>query len=98
MALISDALLSMEKVKLSDLTRISASADLATADYLPFNDASEGTDATRAVTIGAFDSYFKNNVNHIARTAVSGSLMPTSNPKPINQNQPTNEDDEFQLL
>jgi len=79
MALISDALLSMEKVKLSDLTRISASADLATADYLPFNDASEGTDATRAVTIGAFDSYFKNNVNHIARTAVSGSLMPTSN-------------------
>ena len=26
------------------------------------------------------------------------SLMPTSNPKPINQNQPTNEDDESQLL
>ena len=26
------------------------------------------------------------------------SLMPTSNPKPINQNQPTNEEEEFQIL
>ena len=26
------------------------------------------------------------------------SLMPTSNPKPINQNQPTNEEDESQIL
>lgn len=61
MALISDALLSMEKIKLSDLTRISASADLATADYLPFNDASEGTDATRAVTIGGLPVAAANN-------------------------------------
>ena len=73
MALVSSALLSMEKVKLSDLTRKSLSADLASADYLPFNDADQGTDATRAVTIGALDSFFKNNVNHLGRTAVSGS-------------------------
>ncbi len=69
----------MEKVKLSDLTRKSLSADLASADYLPFNDADQGSDATRAVTIGALDSFFKNNVNHIARTAVSGTLMPSIN-------------------
>ena len=69
----------MEKVKLSDLTRKSLSADLASADYLPFNDADQGTDATRAVTIGALDSFFKNNVNHLGRTAVSGSLMPLIN-------------------
>ena len=69
----------MEKVKLSDLTRKSLSADLASADYLPFNDADQGTDATRAVTIGALDSFFKNNVNHLARTAVSGTLMPSIN-------------------
>ena len=69
----------MEKVKLSDLTRKSLSADLASADYLPFNDADQGSDATRAVTIGAMDSFFKNNVNHIARTAVSGTLMPSIN-------------------
>ena len=79
MALVSSALLSMEKVKLSDLTRKSLSADLASADYLPFNDADQGTDATRAVTIGALDSFFKNNVNHLARTAVSGTLMPSIN-------------------
>ena len=79
MALVSSALLSMEKVKLSDLTRKSLSADLASADYLPFNDADQGTDATRAVTIGALDSFFKNNVNHLGRTAVSGSLMPLIN-------------------
>ena len=69
----------MEKVKLSDLTRKSLSADLASADYLPFNDADQGTDATRAVTIGALDSFFKHNVNHLARTAVSGTLMPSIN-------------------
>ena len=69
----------MEKVKLSDLTRKSLSADLASADYLPFNDADQGTDATRAVTIGAMDSFFKHNVNHLARTAVSGALMPSIN-------------------
>ena len=53
---------------------------ILSADYLPFNDvADQGTDATRSRTIGALDSFFKNNVNHLGRTAVSGSLMPLIN-------------------
>ena len=61
-----------ENVKISALDRKSLSSDLAYDDYIPFNDTSAGDQATMAITIGGMDSYFKDGVNHLARSAVSG--------------------------
>ena len=61
-----------ENVKISALDRQSLSSDLAYDDYIPFNDTSAGDQATMAITIGGMDSYFKDGVNHLARSAVSG--------------------------
>ena len=60
-----------QNIKISALDRKSLSSDLAWDDYLPFNDNSAGDQATMAITINGMDSYFKNGVNHIARSAVS---------------------------
>ena len=62
----------LEQIKISALDRKSLSSDLDYDDYLPFNDNSAGTEATKAVTIFALNSYIKNGVNAIARSAVSG--------------------------
>ena len=59
-------------VKISALTRKSLSSDLAADDYYPFNDNSAGDQATMAITVGGMDSYFKNNIDNLARSAVSG--------------------------
>ena len=61
-----------ENVKISALDRKSLSSDLAYDDYIPFNDTSAGHQATMAITIAGMDSYFKDGVNHLARSAVSG--------------------------
>ena len=61
-----------ENVKISALDRKSLSSDLAYDDYIPFNDTSAGDQATMAITIAGMDSYFKDGVNHLARSAVSG--------------------------
>ena len=61
-----------ENIKISALDRQSLSSDLAYDDYIPFNDTSAGDQATMAITIGGLDSYFKDGVNHLARSAVSG--------------------------
>ena len=61
-----------EIVKISALDRKSLSSDLAYDDYIPFNDTSAGDQATMAITIAGMDSYFKDGVNHLARSAVSG--------------------------
>ena len=61
-----------ENVKISALDRKSLSSDLAYDDYIPFNDTSAGDQATMAITIARMDSYFKDGVNHLSRSAVSG--------------------------
>ena len=62
----------LDTKKISALTRKTVSGALDYLDYMVFNDASEGDLATNAVTIDALDSYFKVNVGHIGRTALSG--------------------------
>ena len=63
----------LEQIKISALERKALSYDLAYDDYFPFNDNSAGNEATKAVTMFAIDSYAKNNVDNIARSAVSGT-------------------------
>lgn len=71
----------LNTIKISDLTRKSLSSDLEYQDYLVFNDFSMGSvSATMAVTMQALDSYFKVNVGHIGRSALSGDaygVMPS---------------------
>ena len=47
----------LEQIKISAVDRKSLSSDLDYDDYLPFNDNSAGTEATKAVTIFALNSY-----------------------------------------
>ena len=68
MATISD----LDTKRISALTRRTVSGSLNYLDYLVFNDASAGNDATQAVTVAALDSYFKVNIGHLGRTALSG--------------------------
>jgi len=70
-------------VKISALTRKSISSDLAADDYFPFNDNSAGDQATMAITIGGMDSYFKNNIDNLARSAVSGFPTDTLTAYPV---------------
>ena len=72
-----------QNIKISALDRKSLSSDLAWDDYLPFNDNSAGDQATMAITINGMDSYFKNGVNHIARSAVSGFPTDTLSSYPV---------------
>jgi hypothetical protein len=72
-----------ENVKISALDRQSLSSDLAADDYLPFNDNSAGDQATMAITIGGLDSYFKNNIDNLARSAVSGFPTDTLTAYPV---------------
>ena len=62
----------LDTKKISALTRKTLSADLDYLDYLVFNDRSAGDTGTMAITVDALDSYFKVNVGHIGRTALSG--------------------------
>jgi len=62
----------LDTKKISALVRKTVSGALDYLDYMVFNDASVGDLATNAITINALDSYFKVNVGHLGRTALSG--------------------------
>ena len=62
----------LDTKRISALTRKTVSGALDYLDYLVFNDASAGEAATQAITVGALDSYFKVNIGHLGRTALSG--------------------------